>query len=107
MQCNQLELVATVIQRIIMLVKFRTAAELKAAIIERQEVEFTLTMASLDAQQELIAELGYSVEITLGDYYRLLKGEDIVIDDSACEDYYSCETAIPSFISYLYNNGIF
>ena len=78
-----------------------------AAIIERREAEITVAMASLDAQQELIAELGYSVEITLGDYYRLVKGDDIVIDDSACEDYYSCETAIPLFISYLYNNGIF
>lgn len=35
----------------------------------------------------------FCVEKTMGGYYRLMCGEDIIHDDSACEDVYSEEDA--------------
>lgn len=36
--------------------------------------------------ESIITKLGYEVEKTISGYYRLVRDEEIIIDDSACED---------------------
>lgn len=57
----------------------------------------------------ILTENGYTVEQTISGYYRLMRGENIILDDSACEDYYDEDTATAMFTSYLkeYAHGVF
>ena len=48
---------------------------------------------------------GYTVEQSISGYWRLLKGDDVIIDDSAYEDYNEDrETAEAAFRAYLKEN---
>lgn len=52
--------------------------------------------------KQYIKDHGYRMEKSvLSDYWRLLKGDDLVCDDSACEDVYDEETA-----AYIFALGI-
>lgn len=44
---------------------------------------------------------GYHMEMSISGYWRLFKEDELIHDDSACEDVYDEETA-----SYLFNNII-
>ncbi len=50
----------------------------------------------------IITDNGYSVEQSIGGYWRLMKDGEIIIDDSACEDVNEDkETAVAFFVEYL------
>lgn len=38
------------------------------------------------SEESLITKLGYEVEESISGYYRLVRDEEIIIDDSACDD---------------------
>lgn len=46
---------------------------------------------------------GYRVERCIDDEerYRLMRGEEIILDDSACEDYYGDKETVADFASYV------
>lgn len=46
----------------------------------------------------------FTMEESLSGYWRLLLDEDIVLDDSACEDVYNEENAMAMFADYIYEN---
>ena len=57
----------------------------------------------------IITENGYTVEQTISGYFRLMRGETIIFDDSACEDCYDEDSATAMFADYLVNeaHGVF
>lgn len=58
----------------------------------------------------ILTENGYTVEQAFSGYYRLMRGENVILDDSACEDYYcEKEDAESIFEEYLRNSayGVF
>lgn len=53
-------------------------------------------------KKNIIEELGYTVEKTISGYYRLVRDEEIIYDDSACEELNEDEaTAEAFFEAYL------
>jgi hypothetical protein len=54
------------------------------------------------SEESLITKLGYEVEESISGYYRLVRDEEIIIDDSACDDVNSDRvTAEGYFEAYL------
>lgn len=51
--------------------------------------------------ENIITENGYTVEQSISDYWRLMKDGEVILDDSACEDFYDKETAEAFFEEYL------
>nr|DAK56475.1 MAG TPA: hypothetical protein [Caudoviricetes sp.] len=52
--------------------------------------------------ESIITKLGYEVEKTISGYYRLVRDEEIIFDDSACEELNEDEdTAEAFFEAYL------
>ena len=61
--------------------------------------------------QEMVSYLtsnNYWIDKSLSGYYRLLRGpvnnqvdSELLIDDSACEDYYDYDSAVYSFYEYV------
>lgn len=53
-------------------------------------------------KKSIIEEKGYQVVKSISGYWRLIKGEDVIYDDSACEDLNEDEeTARAFFEEYL------
>ncbi len=47
---------------------------------------------------EFITSKGYSVVKSVsGDYWRLMKGREVVVEDPACEELYDYDTALDYF----------
>ena len=47
----------------------------------------------------IITQLGYSIEKSISGYYRLVKNNKVVYDDSACDDLNDYDTALAFFES--------
>ena len=54
---------------------------------------------------EALEKAGYSVEQSYSGYYRLMKGDEPIVDDSANEDFYDYDNAVSSFYSSRINNS--
>ena len=53
-------------------------------------------------KKSIIEDNGYSVEQSITGYWRLMKGEEVILDDPACEDLNGDrETAEAFFCEYL------
>lgn len=56
-------------------------------------------------EKNIITDNGYSVEQSISGYWRLMKGEEVIIDNSACEDLNEDkETAEAFFAEWLDEN---
>ena len=54
---------------------------------------------------EALEKAGYSVEQSSSGYYRLMKGDESIVDDSSCEDVYDYEQAVCYFFCSRINNS--
>lgn len=51
---------------------------------------------------EFITSNGYSVVKSVsGDYYRLMNGREVIMEDSACEELYDYDTALALFVDVI------
>ena len=61
-----------------------------------------ITVKSIFMEKNIITDNVYSVEQSISGYWRLMKGEEVILDDSACEDLnVDRETAEAFFCEYL------
>ena len=52
-----------------------------------------------------LEKAGYSIEQSYSGYYRLMRGNEVIVDDSSCEDLYDYDNAISSFYNSKINNS--
>lgn len=81
---------------------------LKKALSAAKDYEMTLTISGASTRESLLSEMGYNVDQAIGGQYRLIAPDGtVVVDDSACEDYYDKDMAIYLFLLHLCDEGAF
>ena len=68
---------------------------------------FDITKRARTTQEmnEALEKAGYSVEQSYSGYYRLMRGNESIIDDSSCEDFCDYDNAISCFYNSKINNS--